>query len=857
MKDFFRIASVTAVIIVISCHNITGKVKAEYLSDKDSYSTLWKNFVNPPDSTRTKVWWFHGETETTEEGIDADLEAFKKQGVGGVVFYDQVHGKGEGAFPSMSAQWWEALKYAAKKAKQLGLTFEVATGNGYVAGGPWITPALAMKKTGTSDTIIYSDGKPMEIALTPPSEGYINVATVAFPSNPEYRKIPMGFGKTSITTSDTMLLYESAMPLTIRGISYTTQPRGKGSTGSMNVPCLPSDRYCGAKYIDYPPLGSLEYSNDSKTWMVAAPLLPLENNIGHKSRRRTISFPEVTGRYFRLNIHDWQGNDSTYKSIWIDDASLYTYDIVDNLEVKTGLRTEVTYPSATGASKGCVAKSDIINLTGSDDGSGMVKTCLPEGHWRIIRFGYLPTGARTKHGRKNLLGLEADVMSAEAARVHFNHYFKPICDSLASIGAKPKGMCIDSHEAGIQNWTDGFEKELERSLGIRFAEWVPAFAGHIVESREATERFLLEYRMAVANAIADNFYGTLGNLCKENGVDLTSQAMLNICNDNLASRGKASKPQGEFWAYQTDGNYDCLDAASAAHVYGHRIASGEAFTDTPYATTYDELLRLANLAYCRGINEFAVCASSYQPWTDRKYDDSASSHPYVFHRFHPEWKNSGPFWDYQARCAYMLRQGNPVVDIAMYAGEELPVKTFAFKLPPMPEGFNFDLVNYDALSDRITVGADGDIRVKGGMRYKLIAVMPHTLITNKSERELNRLASEGARIVRCDMGESIAEVVRKSGIEPDLNIRSNNLPADKVHFCHRTLGDTHIYFVYNHSDHPFSNDLKMRDADKNIEIWHPTGTSRSAADSVKDSSAPRLNLRPHEAAFIVASSARR
>ena len=46
-------------------------------------------------------------------------------------------------------------------------------------------------------------------------------------------------------------------------------------------------------------------------------------------------------------------------------------------------------------------------------------------------------------------------------------------------------------------------------------------------------------------------------------------------------------------------------------------ASGEAFTDTPYDETWDRLLRIANIAYCRGINEFAVCASSYQPWDDR------------------------------------------------------------------------------------------------------------------------------------------------------------------------------------------------------------------------------------------------
>ena len=69
-----------------------------------------------------------------KEGIDADLKAFKEKGVGGVVFYDQIHGKAAGAAESMSDEWWESLKYAAMKARETGLSFEVAASNGYVAG---------------------------------------------------------------------------------------------------------------------------------------------------------------------------------------------------------------------------------------------------------------------------------------------------------------------------------------------------------------------------------------------------------------------------------------------------------------------------------------------------------------------------------------------------------------------------------------------------------------------------------------------------------------------------------------------------------------------------------------------------
>ena len=103
--------------MVITDMNLTALISAFILSwpavQADSIVSALKEFVSPEDSTRTKVWWFHGETETTKEGITADLEAFKDAGIGGVVYYDQVHGSGENAFEAMSPEWWEMLGFAA------------------------------------------------------------------------------------------------------------------------------------------------------------------------------------------------------------------------------------------------------------------------------------------------------------------------------------------------------------------------------------------------------------------------------------------------------------------------------------------------------------------------------------------------------------------------------------------------------------------------------------------------------------------------------------------------------------------------------------------------------------------------
>ncbi|MDE5850218.1 MAG: hypothetical protein K2H38_08765, partial [Muribaculaceae bacterium] len=374
----------------------------------------------------------------------------------------------------------------------------------------------------------------------------------------------------------------------------------------------------------------------------------------------------------------------------------------------------------------------------------------------------------------------------------------------------------------------------------------------IVESRMATEAFLHDFKKTVSELVREQFYATFDSLCRRDGVTFTSQAMLGCANDNIASRGMAAKPQGEFWGYQKNGNYDCLDAASAAHLYGKRIASGEAFTDTPYffpeypsdskwkERGWHELLRIANLAYSKGINEFAVCASSYQPWLDRKYDDDASAHPYIFHRHNPAWdKSREHFWEYQARCAQLLQTGKPVVDILVYLGEDLRAKTMAFKLPEIPEGYSFDVCTPASLSHWI------QNKDTLSPEYKVLVVQDRSILSEESERMIELLEAQGMRIIRCDKGENVAEAMALYDIHPDITIKSDDKPDSKVYFCHRQTDDTDIYFIYNHSASEYNNRLSTRSDRKKPEVWNPLTGEKSIP------SGNSLSLKPYEAIFLI------
>lgn len=815
------------------------------------YKALENNFSHPHDSVRTKVWWFHGETVTTKEGIDADLKAFKEKGVGGVVFYDQVHGPAVGAYPSMSATWWEMLKYAAKRAKQSGLSFEVAASNGYVAGGPWITEDLGMQQLVMADTLVTVTGKKqITVNMAGSAKGFHDIATLLFPDSMQYQDIWLLHGSRKVTDNkEFTVTYDAGKNIDICTISYCCKPRGKGSMGSMNIPGKPQERYFGAGYVDLPPIGNLEYSNDGKVWTSATPLQGIENVIGYKLKERTINFPKVSGRYFRVRLHDWLDPGKAFPQLEISDLRIGSRDKINNWEVKSGMRTEVEYPHHDGSEAGKLSSRSITNISDKMQADGTLTLTLEPGTWHIMRFGHVPTGAKTKHGRANLLGLEADVMSAKAAKTQYTHYFKAICDTLSAIGCKPTGMVMDSHEAGIANWTSGFEKAFSKLNGYDIIPLLPMLKGYIIDSREKTEKTLLDFRQTIAHLIRNEFYGTFEKLCRQDGITFTSQAMLNIDNDNIASRGICDKPQGEFWTYQKNGNYDCLDASSAAHLYGHNVASAEAFTDTPYEATWQELLRIANLAYCRGINEFVVCASSYQPWLTHKYDDANSKHPYVFHRFHPNWKTVGPFWEYQARCSQMLQTGKPVVDLCVYIGEDPPQKTMAYKLPVIPEGYNFDVCTYHALATRL-YAKQGELATDAGMTYKALIVQDRTFLSDKAISKIKCFERAGVPVIWCNKGQDVGEELAKRNIRPDITLRSANLPDDKTCFFHRTVKGADIYFVYNHSNHDFCQDVKLRSNFTHAELWNPDTKAKKDASLTRNKSV-KLRMKPYESVFIV------
>jgi hypothetical protein len=141
-------------------------------------------FVTPPAEARPTIWWFWGESITTEHGITQDLEALQRVGFGGVVLYEQVFCNAPDALKSLSPERLARVRFAAAECHRLGLSFEINAGPGFVAGGPWITPALGMQRLVASESRVEG-GHRLDLKLPQPPtklDYYRDVAVLAYPS---------------------------------------------------------------------------------------------------------------------------------------------------------------------------------------------------------------------------------------------------------------------------------------------------------------------------------------------------------------------------------------------------------------------------------------------------------------------------------------------------------------------------------------------------------------------------------------------------------------------------------------------------------------------------------------------------
>jgi len=773
-----------------------------------------------------------------------------------------------------------------KESHRLHMTFGIYNSDGWsMSGGPWITPEESMKEIVWRDTLVEG-GKTIKTKLPKPEANliYKDIAVLAFPALQSDALIAINniVSSNLVTNADAVITGN-------KSIKFLKAKDGQAANividfgEQKDVRRVVFDDVKNNPFLEAS--AKLEYSNDQKTFIKVQDSFPLNLKAEGLIRQLTFSFKKVNARYMRLSV---ELEPSTKKPVPMEQESIefgklafYTSPRVHLWEPKSGESKRIRHERQQVFMKELnspvnenlpesflVNTNNIINLSNQVDGNGMLDWKAPKGNWIIQRVGYTSTNRMVNPATKEGRGLECNKMDAKAVEKHFNSYAAKFIDLSKKLIGKPiDQMQMESWEAGIQNWTDGFENEFSKRNGYSIMQYLPVLAGgYVVNSYEESEKFLWDFRKVVSQLIAENYWGTMYRLAKAKGVTVSGEGsgMQHYLYDPMLYQKYLDIPMGEFWPNEGHVRADVKNASSVAHTYGHNLAGTESFTsgdENLWSVTPFKLKQIGDEAYTLGVNQFVLHTYVHQPY-DVAPGFTLKHFGNHLQRLNPWYTHAQGWFDYMARCQYMLREGKNIQDIAYFTGEGIPAYLgLPWELhPKLPNGYDYDGVNTDIIKQMIV--KNGKLILPTGATYSLLVFQNITLMTPELAKEVKRLVNIGATIISAKpvgspslsnnaladrmvkeiadevwasvdgkqitehsygkgkvySGITVDEVLKKLNVIPDFTYTSTNENA-KVNFVHKKAEENDTYFLANYNNEALNIKGAFRVRNKVPQLW--------------------------------------
>jgi hypothetical protein len=642
---------------------------------------------------------------------------------------------------------------------------------------------------------------------------------------------------------------------------------------------------------------------------------------GGRLPRYTVSFPAVRARYLRLMFPPpapvpRPALDPAVQTApqappaapeMVSELAVHTTPHVHRFEDKAGFATTMgldalgtpPVPPATA-----IAREHVVDLTSKMRPDGTLDWTPPPGRWTVLRVGYSLTGKENSPASPEATGLEVDKLSAAAVRAYFTTYLDMYREaSNGLMGKRGLGFVVlDSWEARAQNWTDDMIAQFTKRRGYNMRPWLPALAGRIVQSAEATDKFLWDFRATIGELTVEHHYDQLTVLLRERGMGRYTESHEQrraLIADGMEVKRTADVPMSAMWTGRggplgvpSQFAADIRESASVAHIYGQNIVAAESLTagSDAYAFSPENLKATADAELSQGLNRFVIHTSVHQPLSDKPPGQGLGRYGQWFTRLETWAEQAGPWITYLARSSYMLQQGRFVADVLYYYGDDTNLTAlFGEKAPDIPSGYNFDYANTDVILNRLAV-SNGRLTTATGMRYRVLALdgnarrmqlpvlrrirdlvdagaivagakpvaSPRLMDDDREFQAIaDRLwgAGQGVRRVGAGTvyaGGTVADAIAGETIAPDFE-HTRPRADSALLFVHRTLPDGEIYWVNNRQPRAETVEATFRVTGRAPEIWHPdTGVIEPAAYRVQEGrTVVALRLEVDDAVFVV------
>lgn len=845
--------------------------------------SLVQVFQHPSRAARPYVWWHWMDGEVSLDGIRKDLLWMDAVGIAGFHQFDAggVNMPKAAAFkrPYLTESWKEAYRYAIALADSLGMEVTVASAPGWSStGGPWVSPEDAMKKLEWQTV----DVKGGDIDLVLPPLRKITGQYKDLPADKEHVEVK-DFGYdvalVAVRLPEGDVSMEELGAETIRDEDAITVRFPRAVTvKSFTVKRTPGGFRPreGNVYTD----SELQCSQDGKNWKIISPVRksPLDYV--------TMNIAPTRAKYFRVT-----GSQ-------VKDLQLSGVRKIEMFEEKAGYCFPYDfnrYPTEQIPGEKCIHADDVVILTGSMSPEGRLSCRLPEGRWRIYRFGASLTGKMNHPASPNATGLEVDKLNKEAWSRYF-HTYLDMYKAAAGGMLGPKGVThvlVDSYEAKSETWTPSLPEEFRRRRGYELTPWMPVLAGEIIGDAARSEQFLFDWRKTLGELFTEN-YARIGEFVKEYGMKGTyiesHESGRAFVGDGMDAKRAASVPMAAIWMTDSPSGSmlpasitDIRESASVAHIYGQNIAAAESFTvsgDDKRAYTYHpgNIKPVADMALASGLNRFIIHDSASQPSDDFLPGLGLFKYGQWFHR-NETWAAEAKVWtDYLARSSQMMQLGRNVADILLFYGEDTNAtavyggESFRF-LPDIPTGFNFDYASPDVLLNRVRV-QDGCLVTDSGQRYSVLMI-GRTAKVLSAELKDRIEAFRAAGVMVMDEKDGLpqplkADVVFPEGAVPlrmfgdptsaiPINKRGHEASLVGIQFVHREVpGKANIYWLANFTGEEQEGTVKFRTEARYAALFDPETGEATALDCAAAGdgyTAVPYFLAPGDAMFYVLTNA--
>ncbi len=768
------------------------------------------------ENSKPWVYWYWMHSAYSKEGITADLEAMKDAGIAGA-YLMTIKGPTDPPLIDppvlqLSPEFWEMVGFALKEANRLDLQIAMHAADGFaVAGGPWIEPEQSMQKVVYTDTIL-SGGKDLKLKLEQPESiehYYMDIATFAIPQRSEETSSAGKSPKVTSTKEDVELNFLTSQT---KNDEFKLSEKGWVQY-EFDEPFLCKSIRIETNGVNYQAHRlKILVSDDGEKFKELGRLTAPRHGWQDWGIPYTHSIEPVKAKYFRF-VYDPEGSEpgsedldagKWKQSLKVSKIILSNQPKIGNYEGKSGLVWRISPETMNIQKEDYISQKDIINISEYVAENGILEWKAPAGNWKIMRFGHTTTGQENETGGVGK-GLEVDKFDTEAIKFQFQKWFGKSTE-IAGEDLVPEVLSIlhiDSWEAGSQNWSRVFREEFKKRRGYDIVQFLPLMAGIPIENEETSEQVLYDVRKTISDLIVDHFFGTMKAEADKLGVKFSSENVApTMVSDALMHFKNVDYPGGEFWLNSPthDKPNDMLDAISGGHIYGKNIIQAEAFTQLRMDWNEDPqmLKRLGDLNYALGINRFFYHVFVHNPWLDRKPGMTLDNIGTYIQRDQTWWEPGAAWMEYCRRVQFQLQKGKPVVDLAVFTGEELPSRsvlpdrllpfipnifgderlaseqlrlenegqptskmpkevTYSKNITDMTQwvnsmnGYKYDSFNPDVLLNDARV-VDGKVRFKGEIDYKALLfpgtrnMSPNSMISTEVAKKILQLIENGATV---------------------------------------------------------------------------------------------------------------